>query len=224
MFTWHSGRKIASKTSKQSKLLRDQEIAIHIPQTKSFSANHLKVMLDRYGMVYVKPNVGSGGYGVIKVKRTHKGYYFHASSRKVEFSSFNGLYSGLKRMMKKKLYLIQQGIDLLTINGSPVDYRVKYVKEYGKWTYKAIVGRVAKPGLAVTNLQRGGQQWSGASAIRATLGSGAVASKKDKMKYLTRRCTDILLRHYPGLTRLGYDYGIDKKGKIWLFEVNTNPQ
>jgi len=44
------------------------------------------------------------------------------------------------------------------------------------------------------------------------------------MRELTKRCTALLERRYPGIGALGYDYGIDGNGQIWILEVNTRPQ
>jgi len=219
----HSGRQIASKTLKQSILQSHSEIAPHIPPTRSFSYENLQGMLQQHGMVYVKPIVGTGGSGVIQVRKQGNGYTFHVRDRVYQFASFQAMFSSLKRYMKKRKHMIQKGIDLLTIDGCPVDYRVKYVYENGRWHYRAIVGRKARRGLAVTNLSQGGQLLQGSTAIASTLGSGAVARTKSQMRRLTEISTAVLISAYPGLTHLGFDYGIDKNGKMWLFEVNTNP-
>lgn len=219
----HTGRKIASKTVKQAALLSHPEISSHIPPSRSFSYENLKQMLDAHHMVFVKPNVGTGGFGVIQVKKQANGYAFQVRNSVHQYQSFDAMFPQLKKKMRNRPHMIQKGIDLLTIDGCPVDYRVKYVYEYGRWGYRAIVGRKAKRGLAVTNLTQGGKLMKGGAAIAATLGSAAVQSKKAELRRLTEMCTAVLTSKYPGLTHLGYDYGIDKNGKIWLFEVNTNP-
>lgn len=219
----HGGQRVANKTLKQNILLSHPEIAPHIPPTVSFSSSNLHQMLEEHRMVYVKPIVGTGGSGVIKVKKTSNGYSYHTGSNIQKFNSFDSMFYSLKRKMKKRAYMIQKGIDLLKLGGCAVDYRVKYVYENGRWRYRAIVGRKAKPGLAVTNLSRGGKLIKGNQAIAGTLGSGAVAGTKAQMRRLTESATSALTQAFPGLTHLGYDYGIDKSGKIWLFEVNTNP-
>ena len=41
---------------------------------------------------------------------------------------------------------------------------------------------------------------------------------------LTKLSTQMLENRFPGIGQLGFDYGIDQNGKIWIFEVNTRPQ
>ncbi|MFB9327364.1 YheC/YheD family protein [Paenibacillus aurantiacus] len=218
------GRQLASKWDKTAALLSHPRIAPHIPPTRLFTEANLRSMLAAHGMVVVKPVKGAGGHGVIKVTRSGSGYAHTYYAKTKHFAAFNDMYRSLDRMRKGRRYLIQKGIRLATIQGRPVDYRVKYVKENGVWQIRAIVGRWAKPGLFVTNLCRGGQLLSGSEGIRRSFSASAVAGKKRKMRELTRLGTQVLEVRFPGLGQLGFDYGIDNSGKLWIFEVNTRPQ
>jgi D-alanine-D-alanine ligase-like ATP-grasp enzyme len=51
-----------------------------------------------------------------------------------------------------------------------------------------------------------------------------VKAKKREMRHLTNASTTLLESRFPGIGQLGYDYGIDRKGHIWILEVNTRPQ
>ncbi|MGI2296948.1 YheC/YheD family protein [Paenibacillus sp. GXUN7292] len=220
-----SGRMLANKMSKTNILLTNSEIAEHIPPTRLFSADNLSEMLNQHGMVVIKPLVGSGGAGVIKVKKKHESRYtFTYYTSTYKFESFDSMFSKIRKYMKKKKYLIQKGIHLAKVNGRPIDYRVKYVKEHGRWRYAAIVGRIARAGLFVTNLQRGGRLVSGSKGISMSIGASYVRDKKRQMRRLTELSTRVLESRYHGMNQLGYDFGIDTNGKIWMFEVNTRPQ
>jgi len=219
-----NGRQLASKWVKTEALLTHPDIAEHIPPTMRLNKKNLLSMLNEHGMVVIKPIVGAGGHGVIKITKLSQGYSYTYYSLSRRFYSFDALVNALKRLHRGRAYLIQKGIYLATIKGRPIDYRVKYVKENNRWTYRAIVGRIAKPGLFVTNLCRGGTLVKGAEGISLSFSSDAVDSKKREMRKLTELSTKVLERKYPGIGQLGFDYGIDKEGKIWIFEVNTRPQ
>ncbi|MCA0755526.1 YheC/YheD family protein [Paenibacillus sp. N4] len=229
----HKGRQLASKWVKTEALLSHIDIAPHIPPTKRFTAENLRSMLDAHHMVVVKPVVGAGGHGVIKVTKRSRGsksasgaesYAFTYYAQTKRFASFAALIGALNKKRKGRAYLIQKGIDLATVDGRPIDYRVKYVKTEKGWVYRAIVGRIAKPGLFVTNLCRGGTLVKSAFGISRSISPAEVAEKKSKMRELTVLSTGVLEKKYPGIGQLGFDYGIDKQGKIWIFEVNTRPQ
>ncbi len=216
-------RELASKWLKTNALLGSPYIARHIPTSRLFNAANLQMMISRYGMVVLKPVCGTGGIGVIKVERTGKAYRLTHKSNNRTLSSFNELMRALNATKKKRPYLIQRGIHLATIGGRPIDYRVKYVKENGIWVYRAMVGRLARPGLFVTNLSRGGTQMTAAQGISRSLSARLVGVKKREMRLLTNASTALLESRYPGIGNLGYDYGIDRNGHIWLLEVNTRP-
>ncbi|MEN1988584.1 YheC/YheD family protein [Paenibacillus hubeiensis] len=217
-------RQLASKWLKTETLLKYPAAAAHIPRTVAFNAPNLRQMLRTYGMVYVKPIVGAGGYGVIRVS-AHGGVYRYKYKRTTRsYSSYKRMYRSLLRVKAKRKYLIQQGIHLATIHGRAVDYRVKVVKTERGWTFRSMVGRWARRGLCVTNLSRGGTMLNGRTALKHSLPHVSTARKRREMRSLTLTCTQIMESRFPGIGELGFDYGLDYSGKIWILEVNTRPQ
>ncbi|MBP2002081.1 glutathione synthase/RimK-type ligase-like ATP-grasp enzyme [Paenibacillus shirakamiensis] len=219
-----TGRQLANKWLKTEVLLQDSRIAAHIPQTKMYTAANLEKMLQRFGMVVIKPIRGGGGYGVIRVKLSAGIYTFTNLQKNHIYRSYNLMIKALNKVKVNRPYIIQQGIHLSTIGGRPLDYRVKVVKENGVWETRAVVGRLARPGLFVTNLCKGGTMLQGRTALQQSLPKHMVQKKRTEMRNLTRICTGLLENKFPGLGQLGFDYGIDRKGRVWIFEVNTRPQ
>ena len=216
-------RQVASKWTKTSVLRQNPVIARHIPDTRMFSSDNLHSMLRAYSLVVLKPVVGTGGNGVMMVIRSGGRYIVRHKTSTSVYRSFAAMLAAVRKKCGRRSYLIQRGIRLATIRGRPIDYRVKVVKQGGSWKTRAMVGRLARPGLFVTNLCRGGTQLPSAVGIRRSLSASAVRRKKNEMRHLTRLCVEQMERHFPGVTQLGFDYGIDRSGKIWIFEVNTRP-
>ena len=219
-----AGRQLANKWLKTEALLSNAVVAAHIPQTRLYSADSLRSMLHQFGMVVIKPLRGGGGDGVIKVTYAGGVYAYTYMSRTRTFSSFEAMFRSLNRVKVGRKYMIQQGIHLARIAGRPIDYRVKVVKENGVWVYRSMVGRLARPGLFVTNLCKGGTMLSARAGLSRSLGRKIAASKKREMRTLTNMSIQILEARFPGIGQLGFDYGVDRNGKIWIFEVNTRPQ
>ncbi|OPG97767.1 hypothetical protein B2I21_14575 [Chryseobacterium mucoviscidosis] len=217
-------RQLASKWLKTAALLKYPVAAVHIPQTKTFNSGNLLNMLSHYGMVYIKPVVGGGGYGVIRVSASGGAYRYTHMKITRSFTHFNQMYRSLIRVKARRRYLIQQGIHLATIQGRPVDYRVKVVKTERGWVFRSMVGRLARPGLVVTNLSKGGTMLSGRRALALSLPYISGKYKRREMRSLTLTCTRIMESQFPGVGQLGFDYGLDHSGKIWILEVNTRPQ
>lgn len=219
-----AGRQLASKWLKTEALLSDARVAGYIPRTREYSAQSLLAMLRKYGNVVIKPVVGGGGYGVIKVFRDGRGYGFTYMDSTRLYSEFRTMKHALDRVKVKRRYLIQQGISLARIAGRPIDYRVKVVKNGDVWEFRSMVGRLARPGLFVTNLCKGGTMLTCRQGLRMSLPRIKSSAKKAEMRRLTRVCIELMELHFPGIGELGFDYAVDYSGKIWILEVNTRPQ
>jgi len=219
-----SGRQLANKWLKTNALRSHPAIAPHIPPTSLYSSAALRRMLDLYGSVVLKPVRGTGGLGVMKASREGSRYMLRHMSSARSFSAFEGLRRAVDAKRRGRAYLIQKDVRLATVGGRPIDYRVKVVKTAGgDWVFRSMVGRLARKGLFVTNLCRGGTMLKAADGIRRSLSPRLVGVKKQQLRNLTRTATSLLESRFPGLTQLGYDYGIDRNGQIWILEVNTRP-
>ncbi|MBW4080965.1 YheC/YheD family protein [Paenibacillus sp. S150] len=219
-----AGRQLASKWLKTEALLSDPRVAGYIPRTMEYSAAGLLGMLGKYGAAVIKPVVGGGGYGVIKVFRSGRGYGFTYMHSTRMFRDFSAMRRALDTFKVKRRYLMQQCISLARINGRPIDYRVKVVKNGEHWEFRSMVGRLARPGLFVTNLCKGGTMLSCREGLRRSLPRVKTSAKKAEMRRLTLTCIELLEGHFPGIGELGFDYAVDQRGKIWILEVNTRPK
>lgn len=219
-----AGRQLASKWVKTEALLSDSRIIPYIPRTRVYSTKALFSMLGTYGKVVIKPVVGGGGHGVIKVFRNGGSYGFTYMSRTRVYGSFASMVHALRRVKLKRNYIIQQCITLARIGDRPIDYRVKVVKNGPAWEFRSMVGRLARPGLFVTNLCRGGTMLSCRHGLRRSLPRVHSSSKRDEMRRLTLTCVELLEQRFPGIGELGFDYALDQSGRIWILEVNTRPQ
>jgi glutathione synthase/RimK-type ligase-like ATP-grasp enzyme len=218
-------RTVADKWLKLRTLRSHPDIAVHVPDMRKYSERNLHAMLSEYRLVVIKPLKGTGGAGVVKIERLPDGRYrYHHNYRVATVSSFRTLVGRLRRIRGRRRYMVQQGIRLAQIRGRPVDYRVKMVKQpNGRWRITAVVARVARPGRFVTNLCRGGEMWRGSAALRRIFPARSAKLKKETMRGVARTGTQLLEQRYPGIGSLGYDFGIDRKGSVWILEVNTRP-
>lgn len=214
---------IASKWLKTQVLMQDERVNPHIPETRKYSQENLRIMLSGSGLVVLKPNIGTGGSGLMLIERQNESYLIKHKSRQRRFTSFPALLGALKKLMGRRQFLVQQGIRLAQINGRPLDYRVKIAKKGQRWVTRSVVGRLAREGLFVTNLCSGGTLLTSSEAIRRSLPELNAAAKKQEMRKLAYLCKDIFIRQYPLVEQLGFDFGLDGQGKIWIFELNTKP-
>lgn len=118
-------KNVVSKWLKTKAILRDGTVRHYVPETRLLTAESLRSMLRRYGMVYVKPVSGSGGKGVMRVEQNGASRFsYQVEKTKRTFAGYDGLYRSLSMHKRKRPYLVQKGIRLLTLGGRRFDVRV----------------------------------------------------------------------------------------------------
>lgn len=217
-------RTVADKWVKLRTLRSHPDLAVHVPDMRIYSTRNLRRMLAAYHYVVIKPLRGTGGQGVIKIEQLPGGKFrYHHNVLQRTVTSFPVLVRRLRRIKRRRKYMVQQGIRLIRVQGRPVDYRVKMVRTNNRWRITAVVARVARPGRFITNLCKGGELWRGYAALRQAFPAKTAKLKKETMRGVARTSTQLLEQRYPGVGSLGYDFGVDRNGSIWILEVNTRP-
>ncbi|SFE92852.1 YheC/D like ATP-grasp [Paenibacillus algorifonticola] len=115
-------------------------------------------MLNKYKMVYVKPNRGTGGKGIIRVEMLGQGSYkYQLNTVTRTFNSINSMTNSIHKKTKSEKYVIQHGIHLLRHNNRLFDLRIMVQKNpKGKWETTGVIGRLGHPKKIVTNVCQGG--------------------------------------------------------------------
>ena len=62
-------QQIASKLLKTAVILNHPQLSSYIPETRWYSPEALHEMLEKYPVVYLKPDKGTGGGGIIRIRR-----------------------------------------------------------------------------------------------------------------------------------------------------------
>lgn len=219
-----SRKYVSSKLHKNGILLASPELAPHLPSLRTYSWEQLRRMLNRYGMVYVKPDTGSRGIGVIRVELTRGHYSYHQGTRPVRCRSFHELAVHLHAIIGSRRYLIQQGIQVLRRKGRPYDFRVMIQRNTkGSWEPTGTAARMAPPRKAVTNGSQGGTIYAAEDLLRHPAGSQGAKELIQRMDQLARLTAEQISHRYPAMNELGLDIAVDRNLKPWILEVNTRP-
>lgn len=188
----------------------------------------LSEMLNRHPIVYLKPTNGSLGLGVYKIYKGSNGYIaqfrYGRTNKAVLFKTIPQLYRAVFSLKNQGKYLIQQGIELIEYDGSPVDFRIHLHKNQSNdWEIVAIGAKAAGKGSVTTHLRTGGKLLNANKYLEKMFNNDA-KTIINSIKEGSIEIAKSLEEHFnTPLGELGLDIGIDKKQKIWLFEVNSKP-
>jgi hypothetical protein len=219
-----------SKLDVFERLQQDERASVYLPETHQFSSfSIIERMLSNYGNVYVKPANGSLGLGIHQIlfdKLTGDYYCRYRDQEGInKLTKFDSLEKLTKKVFHKRNLthmIVQQGINLLRFEKRLIDFRVHTNKdEYGRWQVAALAAKIAGQGSVTTHVNNGG-------VVKSL---DELFEDKDEREMYEKQLSEaslllssILEKNMEGIIgEIGFDLGIDKTGRIWLFEANSKP-
>lgn len=213
-------------------LEKDPTVGRYVPESiMSPTPEQIKEMLDRHSLVYYKPNSGSLGNGIYRLSYIPRsGYYarYRKNGRNalLRFSSFNSLMRTLQARHGRALrgYVAQQGIRLIEIDNCPIDFRF-HMHKNGKnqWVVVGIGAKKAGKGSVTTHLKNGGSLLTPEQALTRAFGSRADEVLRNAKSVAITLAEAIESHQQHLIGEIGFDIGIDRDEKIWMFEANAKP-
>ncbi|WP_151733331.1 YheC/YheD family protein ['Paenibacillus yunnanensis' Narsing Rao et al. 2020] len=246
-------QRVSSKWAKTTVILQNRLLAAYIPDTRKYSQTSLRELLELYETVYIKPDRGTYGIGVMRVQRrmvslepsgqqnlVHAGqsegceaseriepklmYVLRYGLEAEAFNSLEELHAAIVPKLGRRTYLIQQGIDLLRHEERPFDLRVLTQKNpEGAWETTGMLGRLAAPQKIVTNYHNGGSIHQVKTLFKPHMSPLEIHNTLQELKALGIRIGAQLETAYPGIKEIGLDVALDQHHDLWLLEVNTLP-
>ncbi len=211
-------------------LLTDPMLIDYLPETRQLDNSSLEEMLKKYRVLYMKPSNGSLGKGIIKVN-DDKGHlkYIAYKSRRIRSQASNPaeLMRKTKKQRAERHYIVQQGLDLAKYKGSPFDLRIIYQKNgRGEWQISKKFCRIAPQGSSISNLSSGGRVEKNSKVLHHLFKKeDLIKSKNEEIRLLCKMVASTLETvSNSTFGELGMDIGIDRKGHLYLIEVNSKPR
>jgi YheC/D like ATP-grasp len=219
-------QQIASKALKTAVLRKSERIRPYLPVTEWYDPSALFLMLNRFRSVFIKPDKGGGGAGVIRLTLRQDGDIEAKTLYTQNRLGREELIKWVERRFKpQKRYIMQQGITLAQVKGRPFDIRVHLQKPVEKWKVIGFCAKLAAPGKIVTNYCRGGKPYDAYQALVEAAGGNVWRAREvyQELYFLSKEIANTLNSRFIGLKELGIDAGVDQALKVWIFEVNTRP-
>lgn len=204
----------------------------YLPETKILTPSNLEQMLNKYKVLYIKPVDGSLGRRIIRLTsdENNKKLNYTVYNRNCYKSQALNIADFMKktfRVRENKTYIVQQGIDMADYKGAIFDLRIIYQKNgQGKWQISKKFVRVAPRGSGISNLSSGGKAQVSKKVMHYIFRKHDLIEEKNKeIENLCYNVANTLEQSGTGTYgELGLDIGIDKKGHLWLIEVNSKPR
>ncbi|MET3696382.1 YheC/D-like protein [Bacillus oleivorans] len=209
---------------------QDDEAKAYLPETHAFTSfSVIEQMLSKYGHVYVKPQNGSLGSGIHQIIYVRESDFYYCrfkdkdgNKRLRKYQTLERLFNNLFKNRSLKNMMVQQGISLMRYDQHPVDFRIHTNKdESGNWTVSAIAAKVAGTGSPTTHIKNGGEVKTLEEIVPDTKLRKQMKERITKASLVLSRALE---QNMEGIiAEIGFDLGVDKEGRIWLFEANSKP-
>lgn len=226
-------RPLRNKWTVHSVLSKDARFKGYLPATRYIdSVQDVIDMLGKHSLVYLKPINGTGGRGILRIEKQKDGM-LHIQGRdqsrriikprQISSSALKGFLSPWN--LKGNRYIVQQGIQIKLGSGRVHDYRLLVQKNgEGNWEATGCAGRIGAAGSVTSNLHGGGHAATMDDLLKDWIRDEAkIAQVKDDASKFGVGVAAYLEKCFGRLCELALDIAIDRKGGIWLLEVNPKP-
>ncbi|MWV44033.1 YheC/YheD family protein [Paenibacillus sp. HJL G12] len=214
--------------------LKKSKSTVHlVPQTRRLRGEAgLQKMLERYSCLYLKPESGKAGKGImmlryqkdkllpyrLKVQNTK-------NSTTYKGANIQRLWARIRTETGLSPYIVQQGIELAVVDNRPFDLRVLLQKtEKGQWSVTGVGARMAGSKSITTHVPRGGSIEDPHKMLAIVFGADMAPGIMNRVKttaIVIARQIEKASGHAHG--EMSMDLGVDAAGSIWFFEANAKP-
>ena len=212
------------------KLLSKTELKPYLPKSALYKrAEDIGSFLQGRNRLYFKPISGSRGQLVSRININKKGLIMRfredGKNQKLKFSKFKDFKRYIEKSVRPKSFLIQSAINLISYEGSIIDFRMLMVKDdQGMWKDVGLVSRYGPVKSVVSNISAGGHAEVGEKTLQKVLklSDNELGEWQEQLRQIAHRVAKRLDKSGVLCGNMGVDFGIDFKGKIWILEIQHN--
>lgn len=194
-----------------------------IPYKKAEKIDDIYTFMEAHPTILLKPSISNQGRDIYTLQREGEKLLLGTDNtlRELTENEFQEVY---ETIFARRLFLCQPFIDSKTNEGFPFDVRIHTRKnEHGNWQAVKIYPRLGIGKAITSNISQGGGISPINSFLKSQFGERWVEVKRSLDKQSATFPEKFQSLYDYSIDALGIDFGIDKTGKLWLFEVNTFP-
>ncbi len=205
-------------------------LRVHLPAVQERpEAARVLDFLDQYGLVFLKPTHTNRGRGIVVLKKINSSVevcYVENSELNKRVLKHSEIAPLVEERFSGTLFIAQQGIDLVSLEGRKADMRILIVKDgRGEWTAVNNELRLGTHGNYFTNEALGAEVFNCASFFSSKMGLAEDEAKRldDQARRLCLQVGRQLEEALGSMGEIGLDLGYDTRFGLWLFEGNMIP-
>ncbi|MDX8363343.1 YheC/YheD family protein [Cytobacillus sp. IB215316] len=202
----------------------------YLPETLLLhNKQDIQDLTTKFDTVFIKPIHGSQGKRIFQIKRKDHEFILDYTTFTAEiehkYDSFVTLFKSLRPRLIKEAYVGQQGLNLITVDNRPVDFRILcHCRNHTEWTITSAVARVSAVGQFVSNIYQGGEFIRVADCLQQSFDQTTAKHIHKLLKELAIEIASVISKATDGLYgELGIDLAVDNMGHPWIIEINTKP-
>lgn len=205
---------------------KNETLRPHLPLTRCLeSTEDLKILLEKSRCIYLKACRGSRGKQVMSINKIAKDKYEYRFYSKYvvvgEVKDLYALFRVIHSFFHGKKVLVQQAINLLTVDNRIVDIRGELQRNgNGELEVTATPARI---GTKEAPIATRGKSYPFEVLFKKyfNLSDDEVEDLKNKVDSFLIDVYQYIEQSYGLFGEIGIDIGIDKKGKFWIIECNS---
>jgi hypothetical protein len=207
-------------------ILKQSKLKSYLPDTFLYNKVNVLELLEKYRIIYIKPTYGAKGESVYRVElKDNRDIHIslHSLAPRYICRQSEGIQKKLDELFGQKKYLVQQGIRISQLGDQYFDIRVLVQKDIvGEWTVSAITCRAAYKHYYNTSIC---ETIYDADEILPRLFSPDQVNEIRRSLYKVSVTAAQQAESYLGLLgELSVDLVLDKQRKLWIIELNGQPQ
>src|SRR5699024_8102843 len=215
---------IGSKDETYVKLEEDGDFShLLIPTGKHVHFNDFLDFINKHDKVVVKPRDGLRGRGISMIEKKWNKYKvsYQRDEQTVNKTELEKLYN---ESWGPENFILQKYVISRTLAGEPFDCRIRLEKNgRGTWAVAIYLVRIGSNQKVVSNVAQGGSVTSLKPFLEANF-PDVEAQIRESIKEIAKSLPYKIESLYNvDLSSLGLDIGIDRSGKLYLFEVENGP-
>lgn len=199
------------------------------PKTDLFAwkTAQLREYTSQFDCVFIKPRFGGWGDDIFVIKKEGEGfrinYYREGEVHTKSCTDLHDMLSYIDKKSQMEQYIIQQGVDVLRLEGYVFDVRTVVIKNENDWSFVSQVRQGAKS-KDVSNIAQGGQDYITERYLAKAFSKEKAQAIYQEIEKLSKGIAHFLVKkHHAQLDQFAVDVLIDKSGKLYIAELNNDP-